>query len=402
MLIQMLIVGVILSFPSGSLSAQATPPSSDPSLDQAQYLNQPGFVPEYSGCGAQYPNTINAAFEQEVVELVNAERTSRHLPPLKRVELLDQASRYHAADMYQDNYFAHDSYDRQGSNLFKVCGWSTRINNFYTDWNTLGENIARGYPSPQSVMVGWMGSSGHRDNILNEGFTEIGVGYFTGNHWVQDFGRRYDIYPLIINNEAAETDDRNVDLYLHGDASTWTEMRLRNDQQAWSAWTPFQNIVQWQLPNASGMHMVGVELRKGSLTTSSNDSIYLSTVTTTAELGNLPDTISFTYSITDQRYSPASLTVTPLNVGDDATLTWQTSQTGDWFQVSPPEGDSPQPLIITPNGTFASTGTYSDNLTVTVTNPDGTLASPWMMTVDLTVVEEFEQVYLPSVMNRNP
>ena len=41
----------------------------------------------------------------------------------------------------------------------------------------VGENIAAGYASPEAVMSGWMNSSGHRANILNCNFTEIGVGY---------------------------------------------------------------------------------------------------------------------------------------------------------------------------------------------------------------------------------
>jgi uncharacterized protein YkwD len=41
------------------------------------------------------------------------------------------------------------------------CGWSARITSYYSSWNSLAENIAAGYSTPQSVMNGWMNSSGH-------------------------------------------------------------------------------------------------------------------------------------------------------------------------------------------------------------------------------------------------
>ena len=58
----------------------------------------------------------------------------------------------------------------------------------------MGENIAAGYPTPAAVMDAWMNSAGHRANILNCAFAEIGVGHATGGpfgaYWTQDFGTR--------------------------------------------------------------------------------------------------------------------------------------------------------------------------------------------------------------------
>lgn len=66
------------------------------------------------------------------------------------------------------NYFDHTS-PTYGSpfDMMKQFGISYR---------TAGENIAMGQTSPQQVMQGWMNSSGHRANILNSSFTQIGVG----------------------------------------------------------------------------------------------------------------------------------------------------------------------------------------------------------------------------------
>jgi uncharacterized protein YkwD len=59
------------------------------------------------------------------------------------------------------------------------------------EWSTLGENIARGQSDAASVMESWMNSPGHRANILNCSFTELGVGVHFGDGgpwWTQDFG----------------------------------------------------------------------------------------------------------------------------------------------------------------------------------------------------------------------
>jgi uncharacterized protein YkwD len=56
-------------------------------------------------------------------------------------------------------------------------------------WSAYGENVAYGYGTPESVMAAWMASPGHRQNILDCGFKEIGVGLAQpGSYWTQDFG----------------------------------------------------------------------------------------------------------------------------------------------------------------------------------------------------------------------
>jgi uncharacterized protein YkwD len=60
---------------------------------------------------------------------------------------------------------------------------------FGIEYTTAGENIAKGQQSPEDVMNAWMNSDGHRKNILNPDFTEIGVGYVKGDttYWTQQF-----------------------------------------------------------------------------------------------------------------------------------------------------------------------------------------------------------------------
>lgn len=123
-----------------------------------------------------------SAEESEVVRLVNIEREKNGLAPLKASSQLSNVARMKSQDMATKNYFSHTS-PTYGSpfDMMKQFGIS---------YKTAGENIAKGYLSPASVMNGWMNSSGHRANILNSSFGTIGVGaYKVGStiYWTQMF-----------------------------------------------------------------------------------------------------------------------------------------------------------------------------------------------------------------------
>jgi uncharacterized protein YkwD len=235
----------------------------------------------YTGCGGvASPPVSNAAFEQTLIELVNAERASHgNLPPLKRTDTLDQAARYYAIDMALDYYFEfdHGTYDRAANHsLIKMCEAPQRLVTYYSNYSAMGENIAGGQSTPQDVLQSWMASTGHRDNILSTYYREIGVGYspggLFGSSWVQDFGRRNDVYPLVINREASAVQTRSVNLYIYGQGS-WSDMRLRNDDLAWGNWQPFRSDVNWMLENSPGIRTVWIELRQGAQTYTTSDTI---------------------------------------------------------------------------------------------------------------------------------
>lgn len=98
---------------------------------------------------------------------------------------LETAALRHSQDMAAKGYFDHNSPDgRDPGDRITAAGYR---------WTTYGENIARGQQTPESVMEGWMNSPGHRDNILNCAFKEIGVGVHDasgGPWWTQAFGAR--------------------------------------------------------------------------------------------------------------------------------------------------------------------------------------------------------------------
>ena len=119
------------------------------------------------------------SFEREVVRLVNIERRKNGLSELEYNWQLCRVARYKSEDMRDKGYFSHTS-PTYGS-PFQM------IKNFGISYRTAGENIAKGQTSPEAVVKAWMNSSGHRANILNPSFTEIGVGYASGNYWTQMF-----------------------------------------------------------------------------------------------------------------------------------------------------------------------------------------------------------------------
>ena len=92
-----------------------------------------------------------------------------------------RASRYHAADMANEDYFEHATHNRIGNRLVRGMSTFKRIKMFYDGFaNT--ENCGAGYSSPQAVFRGWVNSPGHHANLLNESATHMGVGYYQTNH----------------------------------------------------------------------------------------------------------------------------------------------------------------------------------------------------------------------------
>ncbi len=365
-------------------------PASTDALDEAQSSIQ------LVGCERRDFESVNADFEQRVVELVNEERKKQNLPPLKRNRDLDYAARYHARDMAEDGYFDHDSYD----NGQPVCSWSTRIGIFYSNWNSLAENIAAGYSTPEYVMQGWMDSSGHRANILSSSNREIGVGYWPGgsyrHYWVQDFGKRNTIYAVVINLEYAKTNSPDVELYIYGQGM-WTEMRLRNDDGVWTDWQPFQQRLNWRLNWVEGVRTVTVELRNGSQSTQSSDTIELTTGQ--PELDVQPAGLTFFYETSTRRVIPPSASLTIRNSGNDAVLNWTVENlNGDWFSLSVSSGSTPGNLVISPvnnPGLLIQNEILSGGLTIGSSPP--VAGSPKQVAVQLVVVEQVQRVYLPMV-----
>jgi uncharacterized protein YkwD len=112
---------------------------------------------------------MSSNFIKEVVDLINLERGEANLDTLQIDSQLSQAAQLHTESMVTDDFFSH--YGVDGSSPFE------RIQDTGYQYTTAAENIAAGYQTPEAVVEAWMGSAGHRANILNPDLTEIGVGY---------------------------------------------------------------------------------------------------------------------------------------------------------------------------------------------------------------------------------
>ncbi|MFD9029588.1 CAP domain-containing protein [Streptomyces sp. NPDC059567] len=122
-------------------------------------------------------------YVDQVVSLANAEREKAGCSPLRSDSRLRSAAQAHADDMAERDYYEHTSPEgRDAGDRITAAGYA---------WSSWAENIHRGPKSPTAAMEDWMNSDGHRRNILNCSFKDIGVGVkltSNGPWWVQNFG----------------------------------------------------------------------------------------------------------------------------------------------------------------------------------------------------------------------
>lgn len=132
---------------------------------------------------------------QEVLEWTNKQREKYGLVPLKENAKLNTAAQVKIEDMFQNQYFSHYSPSGKGvSDLAEEAGY---------EFLALGENLAMGnFPSEENLVEAWMASPGHRENILNPTYQEIGLAVQKGMFddrfvWlaVQHFGLPLTVCP---------------------------------------------------------------------------------------------------------------------------------------------------------------------------------------------------------------
>lgn len=118
-----------------------------------------------------YSEAAHQAAAQQILALTNVERVAAGLNPLSGDVHLDRVAQAHGMDMATNDYFAHD-------NLYGMAPWHRLDVINPPAYVSAGENIAGGQPDAQAVMAGWMDSQGHRENILRDYFTHMGVGVY--------------------------------------------------------------------------------------------------------------------------------------------------------------------------------------------------------------------------------
>jgi len=144
-------------------------------------IKNPALI--YPGQKLTMPVITTTAQENEVIRLVNVQRANAGLQLLTANWQLSRVARYKSADMAQKGYFSH-TVPTYGS-PFKM------MESFGLSFSAAGENIAYGQRTPQEVMNDWMNSPGHRSNIMNPTYTQIGVGLAKDSkgvcYWTQMF-----------------------------------------------------------------------------------------------------------------------------------------------------------------------------------------------------------------------
>ncbi|MFE1791782.1 CAP domain-containing protein, partial [Streptomyces sp. NPDC059525] len=158
--------------PAGQPAATAPPTTPRPQAPAAEPSAAP---PAPQASGAQ------TDAQAKVLALVNQERAAAGCPAVTVNAELTKAAQDHSADMAAHATMSHTGSD--GSDP------GQRITRAGYQWQTYGENVAYGYSTPEQVMEGWMNSPGHRRNILDCSYREIGIGLAQpGQYWTQDFG----------------------------------------------------------------------------------------------------------------------------------------------------------------------------------------------------------------------
>jgi uncharacterized protein YkwD len=154
-------------------------------------------VPETSTTSTSVPATLTTSTialvvisvdEKLMIDSVNSERTKTGLSPLEWCPALARSARLHSLDMAKRDFYDHVT--PEGLEV-----WDRARTQGY-NYSYVGENIAVGQKSVKEVMIDWMNSKGHRENILLETYTHFGYGKAKGNldgdpgyiYWTQNFG----------------------------------------------------------------------------------------------------------------------------------------------------------------------------------------------------------------------
>ena len=147
--------------------------------------------------------TTDASMDSEELAflgLINNYRQQNGLQPLALSYGLTKPSQWKSVDMATNAYFAHDDLSRTWDQRIVDCGYT------YNTW--LGENIAAGYSTAQSVFDAWRNSPGHNANMLGANYTAIGIGRYSlagspyGVYWTTDFGGVSDGYVAVAETPA--------------------------------------------------------------------------------------------------------------------------------------------------------------------------------------------------------
>ena len=119
----------------------------------------------------------------QLLQLHNNHRLRLGLSQLNLHQALGNAAQKHSNWMLQHKSLNHFEADKGPGDRISAEGYK---------WNAYGENIASGYATPQAVFQGWLNSSGHKTNIENARYKDVGFGV-AGKYWTTDFATNFGV-----------------------------------------------------------------------------------------------------------------------------------------------------------------------------------------------------------------
>ncbi|MCA1053387.1 CAP domain-containing protein [Rossellomorea aquimaris] len=127
---------------------------------------------------------IDTASEKQIYDITNVMRTHFEVDEVDWNEQVANVARGHSEEMYEEEYFSHES---------PVFGnLSDRLEKDEIPFKTAGENIASQYTDAPEAVHGWLNSEGHRKILLEEEFTDLGVGVYK-KYYTQNFIEKFNI-----------------------------------------------------------------------------------------------------------------------------------------------------------------------------------------------------------------
>lgn len=232
--------------------------------------------------------------EMETVYQTNLARRAEGLSPLRMNGELNEAGRWFSWDSTVNRdpgYCGHQDTNGNWPDTRAVMAGYTG--------SAGAENAYCGYVTPSQAVDGWLNSDGHRANLLSPDMREIGLGYYQRTtdqrgYVTQDFGFDALYPPVVIDNEAPTTSDRNVNLYIYNaeGGSGWgaptgtQQMKISNNACFLDAdWQAYDTETSWTLDDVPGWRDVYVKSTDAlNRTFTVSDSIYLGSGTITSNV----------------------------------------------------------------------------------------------------------------------
>ncbi|WP_246860833.1 CAP domain-containing protein [Bacillus sp. REN3] len=159
-------------------------------LDKETLIKQRPYEMVYRGKLVEPPelteqewSRIEEGTEKQILDITNIFRMRHGLGMLQWDEQTAEAAFAHSKDMAEEKYFSHES-ETNGS-------LSDRLKAADVGYELAGENIAANYTDAPAVAEGWLNSESHRETMLNDKFTHIGVGVYQ-KHYTQNFLKKWE------------------------------------------------------------------------------------------------------------------------------------------------------------------------------------------------------------------